>query len=213
MARAVLRGGGGGVDLRIGKGHAWECDGVAAGLAEFRAAGLDVFFTGVGWRLGEPEAVQIVEGVPPKDYPVKVFCVPEPDAGLVSAQLAEAAEAGLELWIETHRGGADILTLAGVAARFGVGVVVDLLGLLESGDHIRPALTELAPHVRAVQAKGVRKTSCGYRHRPLVDADLDVVEVLLSAGAPVRAITIETRAGTETADLAVVTKRLGGTHR
>lgn len=216
LAAAVLAAGGSGLDLRIGRGHRWESDGVRAGLEAIAAAGAEVFFTGVGWRLGDPAGWPVRDAgkdLPPRDYPVKVFCVAEPDPVLVTEQLAAAAGAGLEPWVETHAGGPDAARLLALAERTGVGVLVDLLGLAQIGGASPAQLRTLAPFVRAAQVKGVLRTEHGLRHRPLVPDDLADVVSLLKA-ATLRAVTVESRAGTPDADLAVLAQVLDtATHR
>ncbi|MEV0589970.1 hypothetical protein [Nonomuraea cavernae] len=206
LARAALRYGGSGVDLRIGKGQGWDSDGVAEGLRAVAEAGAEVFFTGVGWRLGDPglapaEAAEAA-GVPSR-WPVKVFCVERPDLGLVAEQVSGAADAGFALWVETHAGGPAVDGLIDLAARTGAGVVLDVLGLREIGGADRHQLADLAPHVHAAQVKGVLRTPEGVRHRPLTPPDLDPVLNVLERG-PLRSITVESRAGAPDSDLAVL---------
>jgi hypothetical protein len=210
LANAVLAAGGTGLDLRIGKGHGWERDGVPAGLDQIAAVGVDVFFLGVGWRLGDPAGWPVGErdlDAPPRGYPVKVFCVADPDSVLVDEQLAAAAAAGVEPWVETHGGGPDVRGLLDLTARTGVGVLVDLLGLAEIGGASPAQLRSLAPSVRAAQVKGVVHTAGGTRHRPLVPEDLTDLLYLLQT-VPLRAVTVESRAGTPDADLAVLAHAL-----
>jgi len=207
LARAVLRAGGTGVDLRIGKNHCWERDGVCTGIDRIRAEGAEVFFVGVGRRLGDPTG-WFDDGQPlPREYPVKVFCVEHPDRSLVSDQLAAATEAGLRPWVETHAGGPDVSGLIDLAERTGVGVLFDLLGVIEIGGADRSQLRALAPFVRAAQVKGVRRTEQGTLHRPLRLPDLSDLVYLLGLGPP-RPMTVESRAGTPGADLAVLADAL-----
>ncbi|GAA0443911.1 hypothetical protein Acor_27360 [Acrocarpospora corrugata] len=203
LADAVLAYGGSGVDLRIGKDQRWERDGVAEALSHFAANGLDVFYTGVGWRLGTPAPLPEA----PPEWPVKVFCVETPDLQLVADQVAAASEAGLELWVETHAGGPAVRGLIDLAGRTGVGIVLDVLGLGEIGGADRHELADLAPHVRAAQVKGVLRTPAGVRHRPLSPPDLDPVLSVL-AGSALRCVTVESRAGAPAADLAVLARAL-----
>ncbi|GHI03118.1 hypothetical protein AQI88_02035 [Streptomyces cellostaticus] len=207
LARAVLHAEGTGVDLRIGKGHGWERDGVQPGIDRIRRTGAEVFFVGVGWRLGDPAHWPVAEEPVPAPYPVKVFCTERPDPALVAEQLAAAAEAGVEPWVETHAGGPDVAGLIDLAERTGVGVLVDLLGLAEIGGAHRAQLRALSPFVRAAQVKGVRRTAQGTRHRPLTPHDLTDLSYLLELG-PLRAVTVESRAGTPDADLAVLAAAL-----
>lgn len=207
LADAVLAYGGSGVDLRIGKNQRWERDGVAEAVRGFAAAGLHVFFTGVGWRLGDPALPDPAAADVPSKWPVKVFCVEAPDVGLVADQVAAAADAGLELWVETHAGGPGVNGLIDLAERTGVGVVLDVLGLDEIGGADRRQLAGLAPHVRAAQVKGVRRTSDGVRHRSLTPADLEPVLRVMDRAA-LRCVTVESRAGTPAADMAVLATAL-----
>ncbi|NBE92565.1 hypothetical protein FE391_09165 [Nonomuraea sp. KC401] len=210
LAQTVSAAGGMGVDLRIGKTHQWEAAGVAAGIETIVNAGLDVFFTGTGWRLGTPIDLPADENVP-TDFPVKVFCVEGPDMGLIAEQVAAASAAGLHLWVETHRGGPNVAALTALCAQIDLGVVLDLQGLLETGGADASMMADLAPHVRAIQVKGVARADTGYRHRPLRRADLDIVSAVLAAGAPVCAVTVESRAGTPVQDLKVLKRTLAMT--
>ncbi|MFH8337452.1 hypothetical protein [Streptomyces sp. AM6-12] len=207
LARAVRLAGGTGVDLRIGKGHCWERDGIRSGIERIQRAGADVFFVGVGWRLGDPAHWPVGEEAVPAEHPVKVFCAERPDPALVADQLALAAEAGLEPWVETHAGGPDVTGLIDLADRTGVGVLFDLLGLAEIGGADHAQLRALAPFVRAAQVKGFRRTPQGTRHRPLDPNDLSGLTYLLSLG-PLHAVTVESRAGAPDADLAVLAAEL-----
>ncbi|MGC5009256.1 hypothetical protein ACLQ2R_00680 [Streptosporangium sp. DT93] len=207
LAGAVLAYGGSGLDLRVGKGQRWEEDGVLSGLRAIGSAGLDVFFTGLGWRLGDPALPRPETAGVPAAWPVKVFCVEAPDPGLVGEQVAAAADAGFELWVETHAGGPDVDGLIDLAGRTGVGVVLDVLGLAAIGGADDHRLAGLAPHVRAAQVKGVTRTPQGVRHRPLAPPDLDPVLRVMESTA-LRCVTVESRAGTPDADLAVLARAL-----
>lgn len=198
LADATTSAGGSTVDLRIGKGHAWE----AGGIDVFTARGVDVAFVGIGWRLGVPG--DPLPAVPVTGYPVKVFCAPAPDPALVAEQVRDARERGITLWAETHRGGPDAALLAELAEQCGLGIVADSLGLAETGGTDPGVLARLAQHTHAVQVKGFTATGDGYRHRPLCTEDLAPLWSLRDAGAPVRAVTVETRAGSEVADLALL---------
>jgi sugar phosphate isomerase/epimerase len=209
LARGVRLVSGCGADLRIGKGHGWERDGVGAGLATLAAAGLEVFFTGIGmWLGGRPDARrehdELVQAPP---GPVKVFCRSQPDAGAVREQLATAAALHRELWIEIHEGGPGAVELTRLAARTGIGIVLDLLGLLRTGGATAAQLDAMAPHVDAVQVKGVEVGADGVRHRALRPGDLDVVLRVLRSGR-VRAVTLESRAGRPERDMKVITEVL-----
>jgi hypothetical protein len=165
-----------------------------------------VFFFGLGWRLGDPHGwprATADEGLPPAGWPVKVFCAADPDPVLVAEQLAVAAAAGLEPWVETHAGGPDVRGLLELAERSGAGVVLDLLGLAEIGGASTAQLRALAPFIRAAQVKGVHRAEPGIRHRPLAPADLAGLLSVLHL-APLRAVTVESRAGTHDADLVVL---------
>ncbi|MGK8509987.1 hypothetical protein ACRS5S_18710 [Nocardia asiatica] len=203
LAASTSAAGGAGVDLRAGKGHGWERHGIDEGVAAVLAAGLSIYFLGSGVRLGERE-LHWDSIRPAIAVPIKVFCVAEPDPALVAAQCAAAAEQGIELLVEAHEGGPDVVRLTELAEHTGVGVVLDLLGLARIGGASRTQLRELAPHVRAVQVKGFEPPENGWRHRPLQSSDLDQVRQIVADGAPVRAITVESRAGTPRQDLAVV---------
>ncbi|MFE7745286.1 hypothetical protein [Nocardia sp. NPDC057455] len=203
LAALTSAAGGAGVDLRAGKGHGWERHGIDEGIAAVLGAGLSIYFLGSGLQLGE-RASRFHSIRPAIAVPIKVFCVAEPDQALVDAQCCAAVEQGIELLVETHHGGPDVVRLTALAERTGIGVVLDLLGLARIGGASRTQLRDLAPHVRAVQVKGFEPPENGWRHRPLESSDLDQVRQIVDDGAPVRAITVESRAGTPRQDLAVV---------
>ena len=215
LAATTLRGGGNAVDLRIGKGHGWEASGVSDGIAAAHDAGVRVAFVGTGWVLGRPGHELRLPGA--EGIPVKVFLDADPDVAVLEEQAGTAEALGLPLWAETHRGGPCPAQLARLAAGYGIGVVVDLLGLYETSggqDVDDGALAALAPHVRAVQVKGFSGGPNNRpRHRPLSGTDLDVVLRLLDAGASVASITVESRAGTPVNDLRLLAGVLSGTTR
>lgn len=199
LAALVRDAGGSVVDLRIGKRHRWEADGTAEAFACLRRAGVGIAFVGLGWRVGDPGEPEPPDW-PPAALPAKVFCAARPDARLVATQVSEAARRGVPLLAEIHRGGPSGQELARLAGRSGIGLVVDTLGLAETGSG-RSVLPELAPYVRAVQVKGFGPDR---RHRRLTEADLAPVHALLELGAPIRTVTVETRAGTHLDDLALL---------
>jgi hypothetical protein len=207
LAGLTQDGGGSVVDLRLGKGHLWERDGAAAGVAAIERACVGVAFVGVGWTLGASpiRPPRLLAG-----RPTKVFVTTRPDKGVVIEQLALADEAGCPLWVETHRGGPTPSELAELAEQTGVGIVVDLLGLRETAPGCTLAtLAALAPHVRAVQVKGIAPSLDGYVHRSLQSEDLATVHTLLELAAPIVAVTVESRAGTPVSDLKVLNNSLG----
>ncbi|WP_280265305.1 hypothetical protein [Nocardia wallacei] len=203
LAEVTLSAGGAGVDLRIGKGHGWEREGISHGISTLTDLGLSVYFFGIGMYLGKPGIG--FDSIPAMDrVPVKVFCVEEPDKHVVAEQCAAAARQGVELLVETHLGGPNIPRLIELAEQTGIGIVLDLLGLAAISDPDPGLLRGLAPHVRAGQVKGFVATDDGWLHRPLVSADLDPIRQILASGAPIRAITVESRAGTPSRDIALV---------
>ncbi|MFI9504903.1 hypothetical protein [Nocardia sp. NPDC052566] len=209
LAARTLQGNGDAVDLRAGKGHAWERAGLRRGIADITDRGVTVVFIGVSMVAGDPESAGFsYPGVP--GYPIKAFCAGTPDVAVLAAQADAAVAADTELWVELHRGGPNAADLIRLAAEAGVGVVVDLLGLVETGGACQDTLRDLAPHVRAVQVKGVHTTpDRRHRHRPLRPVDLEPLHTLLAGGASPAAITVESKAGRPLDDLAVLRAELG----
>jgi hypothetical protein len=194
---ALVRGAGGTVaDLRAGKGHRWEKDGID-GLA-----GLAVAFVGISAVLGRPDQdLGAAEAFAGRD--VKVFAAPgAPHAAVTAGQLRTLTRdrAPEQVLVETHRGGAGPEELAALCDRYGCRLVLDNLGLHEITGDFDAALRDLAPRTAAVQVKGFDATPGRERppHRPLTRADLGWLAAFATASVD---ITVESRAGTPHDDL------------
>ncbi|MEU6020729.1 hypothetical protein [Micromonospora sp. NPDC047134] len=207
LAELVRRCGGDTVDLRAGKGHAWE----SAGVSPFADHGIDIAFIGVSVCLGDPRCApeQVAETVRPwSAYPVKVFTDPGTvcgDRALLRAQLDALTEdrPAAAVLMETHHGRALPNELRELHDRYGLGVLLDTAGLAAVTDDQRVALALLAPAVTAVQVKGFTlRPGGGSDHHPLGEDDIaGLVDTLLPLRGRLRAVTIESRAGTPDSDL------------
>jgi hypothetical protein len=192
LAESVRRTGGSVVDLRAGRDHRWEVDGIDA-LGE-----VEVSFVGLSVTLGLPE--QPMDGGSRfPGLPTKVFAArgsaAEPRTA-AQLDLLGADRAPDQVLIETHHGCAEPEELLTLCIRHGCRMVLDVLGLSRISDDFQTDVQRLAPHVAAAQVKGFDPQS--FRHRALNDHDLDWLELL-----PDRLdITVESRAGDPLRDLA-----------
>ncbi|WP_084963706.1 hypothetical protein [Thermoactinospora rubra] len=188
------------VDLRAGKGHAWERDGVAA------LGGLAVAFVGLSVVLGEdPEQPAAVSDIARRfeGLPVKVFAARGASASRRAREQLAAltgTRTAADVLVETHRGGAGPKELAELCSRHGTRLVIDNLGLHEISRDVEADLAYLAPLARAVQVKGF---GAGGRHRPLAEEDLSWSHLFAEVGVDV---TVESRAGTPEHDLSVLAR-------
>lgn len=194
FAALVRRAGGTVADLRAGKGHRWEEQGLA-GLC-----GLPVSFVGISVTLGRPGR----DGEAAERFPgesVKVFAAPgaldaEATAGQMRALTADRKPE--QVLVETHRGGAGPDELVRLCERYGCRLVLDNLGLDDIAADFRGALGDLAPLTAAVQVKGFEPDRA---HRPLTEGDLGWLAAFRNARVDV---TVESRAGTPHQDLRVL---------
>jgi len=195
---ALVRAAGGTVaDLRAGKGHRWEEQGIA-GLD-----GLAVSFVGISAVLGTGGQ----DLTPAEPFPgrgIKVFAAPGcVDASVTVEQVAVLTKqrAPEQVLVETHRGGASPGELVALCERYGCRLVLDNLGLDDIADDFASAVPPLAPWTSAVQVKGYDRPAGGGKppHRPLATSDLG----WLGAFADVD-ITVESRAGIPHEDLTIL---------
>ncbi|MUN40939.1 hypothetical protein [Actinomadura litoris] len=194
---ALVRAAGGTVaDLRAGKGHRWEEQGIA-GLD-----GLAVSFVGISAVLGaDGQDLSAAERYP--DRRVKVFAAPgSADAPATAEQMAALTKrrAPERVLVETHRGGASPEELVALCRRHGCRLVLDNLGLDDIADDFASAVPPLAPWTAAVQVKGYDRPEGGGRppHRPLRATDLGWLGAVAAPGTD---ITVESRSGTPHEDL------------
>ncbi|MGV9308927.1 hypothetical protein ACWDLG_36620 [Nonomuraea sp. NPDC003727] len=196
LAALTRRAGGTVVDLRAGRGHRWERDGIA-GLA-----GLPVAFVGLSVVLGRDDRdVMPAEHFP--DHPVKIFAaVGALEAPCTSEQIDRLTRhrPPRDVLIETHRGHAGPDELMRLCDRYGCRLLIDNLGLHGISRDFEADLTRLALLARAVQVKGF---GCGdrHRHRPLTGDDLRWLRL---AGDDVTDLTVESHAGVPEQDLSVL---------
>lgn len=181
------------VDVRVGKGHRWEGDGIALGLDTVAESGLHTAFVGLGAYLGDGTPKDVPGEVGDRNLPVKVFCVEDPVGPEVESDLVRLRSTVPEVWVETHAGGPPIPRLLDLCEELGLGLVVDTLGLFRSpGGRCAPA-RRLASLTRAIQVKGFDGTN--HRHRPLDEHDLEPLHELYAAGCTASWVTVESRAG------------------
>lgn len=182
------------VDVRVGKGHRWEGDGIGLGLDTVAESGLHTAFVGLGAHLGDGTPKDDVpREIGERNLPVKVFCVEDPDGPEVEADLARLRSTAPEVWVETHAGGPPIPRLLDLCEELGLGLVVDTLGLFRSPGGRRAPDRRLASFTRAIQVKGFDGTT--HRHRPLDEHDLEPLYELYAAGCTAPWVTVESRAG------------------
>jgi hypothetical protein len=206
------------VDLRAGKGHAWESGGVAPLLA----AGLGVAFVGTSLVLGRPmpirEILTALEALGAGGLPVKVFADAEVARQPEAARLAETQARVIQDWsgpgrllVETHHGYAAPPSLARLCELTGCRVLLDTLGLARLGTPVHTAGPTLAGYLAAAQVKGYDEAAAGAGgHRPLATmsrAHAAALDRMLPPGAPA---LVESRAGTLAEDLTVLRRWLAG---
>lgn len=214
LAATVTRLGAGAVDLRWGKGHAWE----DSGLVPFTQAGVDVAFIGVSVALGTGDPAladlaplrRMLGGHPA--VPLKVFASALLDdageAGASSRQLARrqvlvlAEAGGAPPLVETHHGYASMASLEFLCAECGCDLLLDVYGLHQLTGELSDENAMIARRARAAQVKGFVPEPGG-RHLPLarMPASGWTLLELLPAAAPV---TVESRAGTIDDDISVL---------
>jgi hypothetical protein len=214
LAATVLRLGAGTVDLRWGKGHGWEVQ----GLTPFDDAGVSIAFIGVSVVLGTGDpslrdlapARALLDGRPP--VPFKVFAARDlddaGDTGARSRDLAGRQAAVLADWagapalVETHHGYASLSALGFLCSEFGCGLLLDVYGLHQLTGELRDEAATLRRWARAAQVKGFEPVAGG-RHLPLARMPAPAWALLgeLPRHAPV---TVESRAGAIDDDLSVL---------
>ncbi|OKK12193.1 hypothetical protein AMK16_32040 [Streptomyces sp. CB00455] len=207
LARLTLSLGGTAVDVRAGKGHAWEAD----GLAGLRRAGCEVCFVGIGDVLGEA-AASPGTGPLEQGLPVKVFA----SAGCMApgrrestlrhiALLTSLVGESSRVLVETHHGYASVPELVELCERAGTGILLDTMGLARIHPDPVVAAALLAPWTSYAQVKGfdwnAPDTS---RHQPLATSCAEPTRDVLSAAGPLRAVTVESKAPALAEDLALL---------
>ena len=208
----LLDVGGDAVDLRAGKGHRWEEE----GLQPFLEAGVQVAFIGLGTALGDErwDETAIREAAAPfAGFPLKVFakigCMDEARAAFTARQvqvLAELAGGAERVLAETHHGCSGVDELIRLHEATGAHLLLDTMGLARITDDPEGDAERLAPIVRAVQVKGFDWQAPGEsRHLPLSATDLSKTEAILRyVRDRAAAVTVETRAGSAQEDVRVL---------
>lgn len=206
LGRLTASLGGDVVDLRAGKGHRWEEDGIAA----VRAEGVDVAFVGISAALGDPRSLpETLTGlVPEPGLPVKVFaaegCTSPSRFGLTSHQikvLTDAAGSAGRVLVETHHGYAPVPELLDLCERTGVRILLDTLGLARVDSQPLDAARQLADLTVAVQVKGFDWADPEHsRHLPLGTCE-GPTRRILDVLPHVAAATVESKAGCLEGDL------------
>lgn len=209
LGRLTASLGGEVVDLRAGKGHRWEEDGLGA----VRAEGVDVAFVGISAVLGDPCSVpEALAGlVPEPGLPVKVFaaegCTDPSAFELTSRQikvLADAVGSADRILVETHHGYAPVPELLDLCERAGVRILLDTLGLARVDDQPLDSARLLADHTVAVQVKGFDWADPEHsRHFPLETCRAQTRRIL-DVLPHVTAVTVESKAGRPDDDLHVL---------
>ncbi|MFE2284667.1 hypothetical protein ACFXDJ_10880 [Streptomyces sp. NPDC059443] len=211
LARLTLELGGTAVDVRAGKGHAWE----QGGLAGLRAAGVGVCFVGIGTVLGGaahplPAAAdldQLEPGLPVKVFAAEGCTAPEAfDRTRQQIQELAARVGGTErVLVETHHGYAPVPELLELCERTGVRILLDSLGLARIHPDPAAAAARLAPWTSYAQVKGFDWASPGSNgHLPLALSCAGPTRELLAAAGPLRAVTVESKAGALAEDMALL---------
>ncbi|WP_327375267.1 hypothetical protein OG393_15685 [Streptomyces sp. NBC_01216] len=207
LARHTLSSGGTVVDVRAGKGHAWE----AEGLAGLRDAGCEVCFVGIGDVLGEapgrPGTGPLEQGLPVKVFAAAGCTAPGRRAATlrhVDALAALVGDRGRVL-VETHHGYADVPELVELCERAGTGVLLDTMGLARIHPDPVAAAARLAPWTSYAQVKGFDWEAPGTsRHQPLATSCAAATREVLAAAGALRAVTVESKAPALAEDLALL---------
>ncbi|MCL6443037.1 MAG: hypothetical protein K6T83_06215 [Alicyclobacillus sp.] len=216
LIKLVYEGGGDTVDLRVGKGHRWEDD----GLQPFIDAGMQIAFIGISAVLGDEHwdkdaLKQAASGF--VGYPLKVFakrgCMNEERRTFTKHQvhvLAEIAGGADRVLAETHHGFSEVDELLRLHEETGAHLLLDTMGLARITDDPIGDTVRLAPLVRAVQVKGFDWSKPGKsRHMPLSTTNLDkTAAILRHIAGRACTITVETKAGSAVEDLDVLNSLL-----
>ena len=200
------------VDLRWGKGYAWQ-DG---GLRPFAVAGVDVAFLGVSVTLGEgdpqladlvPAVIDVLDGR--RDIAIKVFASAQLGSGdeavwtVARRQLDRLATcAAAAPLVETHHGYAGLDSVDRLCQQLGCAVLLDLGGFFRlTGSFLDPAGV-IARRTSAIQVKGFGPDAPA-THRALTELPDEAWALLDSAptGVP---ITVESKSGTLAEDIGVL---------
>jgi hypothetical protein len=206
LAAAVAAAGGDAVELRIGRGHAWE----ASGAPAVAAGGVTVTAVASSRSFGAepPEGEEDVRQAASVGARLRCFLDPRCDFDVAALERAQVQVAAVQrtlggrgsVAVEPHPGHASVPAVVGLCAAAGAVAVADLLALRRLGWPLRPALAQLAGATWALHVKGFEREEGIWRHRPLAAADLPDAKSL----APARRVAVavvETQAGSHWRDL------------
>ncbi|HST80757.1 MAG TPA: hypothetical protein VLL08_03325 [Kineosporiaceae bacterium] len=206
------------VDLRFGKGHAWE----AGGTTVFTTAGIEIAHIGVSVTLGavDVDLDALEAGLsrmldPGRAVPVKVFAgATLDDQGAAGAKAWDLAErqitrlariSGRPPLVETHHGYASIATLGELCQKLGCAVLLDVFGLQRLTGGLSDPDDVLRTWTRAVQVKGFAVDDVG-KHLPLSRMPEAAWALLRDLPEPVP-VTLESRSGTIGDDITTLKRR------
>lgn len=200
------------VDLRVGKGHRWEED----GLTLLRQSGIDVAFIGISCTLGDErfDKETLIKSLAPyADIPLKVFSKP----GCTTTQQIESTQEQVQvlasiaggtdrIWVETHKGNCGVEELVRISELLGTRVLLDTLGLACISEDPIEAMTRLMQFVSGVQTKGFNwDNPLETMHVPLFKTDINKTYLILQMLADTNcSVTVETRSGSALEDIKVL---------
>lgn len=208
LAEAILASGGDSVELRIGRGHGWESDGVLAlatagvtvtTIASSRSFGSDVL----------PDSEEDINHA--KSIGARLRCFL--DAGYEGDQdtirrahlqvVAVQRSLGYNgsVVIEPHPGRASALGVSAFCAHTGASAVLDTFALQRLGIAMPQAFSTLGGATQVLHVKGfVQDEDRRWSHRALAPSDLPDLTALGHA-PELAAVVVETKAGSHWRDL------------
>lgn len=208
LAKIVLDNGGNTVDLRTGKGHLWE----AEGLQPFRESGMHVAFIGLSVVLGDErwnEKEILRAGSSFVGYPLRVFAkIGSSEEAFSKHQveiLAELAGSPENVLLETHHGYSSIDELITLHKETEAHILLDTMGLARISTDPMGDSERISTLVRAVQVKGFDWAQPNEsRHIPLVGPSLDKTITILQQMPANTPVTVETRTASGIEDMAIL---------
>ncbi|TYR78262.1 hypothetical protein FZC66_20065 [Priestia megaterium] len=201
------------VDLRIGKGHAWE----QQGLCPFKNSKIKIGFIGLSTVLGDESwdscriqrHAEVYQG-----YPLKVFarkdCIKN-NLSLVEKQvqcLTNIAGNVKDIYVETHYGYASISDHVDLYEEMGISTLLDIMGLAKiSQDPINDS-KKISEFTYGVQTKGFdwKNPLCSL-HLPISKIDLqNNKNILDNIKSEIKFLTIETKSHSFREDFILTSK-------
>jgi hypothetical protein len=208
IAEAVLSCGGDSVELRIGKGHGWESDGVLAvadagvtvtAIASSRTFGADAM----------PESDEDVNQAESICTCLRCFLDARYAGDEKVTRRAHVQVAAVQralgdngaVVVEPHPGYASVPDVAAFCASTGANAVLDTLAVHRLGIAMPQAFSELGGTTCVLHVKGFeQERDRGWSHRALARGDLpDLAALAYAPGLAV--VVVETRAGSQWRDL------------